>query len=464
MSDIISLKSRIQKNLYILYGTILLILGGVLCQFNHYFASLILVVGAVALYFYVVYRVSGRNWLDIRAVFTGAWIFTIGLAPLRLLNYQENWQFRTWLYCALAYFFFQFGTVLGQDLWKKVYQVITKIKCKKIRMKLEETRLFWICLIVSCLGCLCFVANILIRGYVPFFSSDPAAYITFHTKFNLFAMASTMISGLCYYCIKTQKISLWKKILLFICILYETFLYPTLIVSRGIFLTSALTLVTTIFYLHKKKFRVLILSLVLVLGTYLILSNARGYSNEQLDIFFEPSTIYDEDDEDGSSFTLPSKVAFFYCYLTVSHDNFNEAVQNAKEYTYGLRQLEPINLKPFNLLFDFSAIDEAVNEGEYYQVRPHLNTVNLIGNFYYDLRGFGIAAFMMLWGCVFMAVQAYYMEKKGPFGLLSLGNLITPVALCFFSSWMNQLQFWVLWGAGWILGFVACLHIQQKDE
>lgn len=459
-------KIKFTNILYILMGTILLALGAVLSPINHYITGLILCVGAVAIYFYVVIYVSEKNWFDIRAVFAGAWIFTIGLASLCLLDYQEPWKTATWLYNALAYMMFQIGTLGGPYLCDGVYKRVSKIKCKHCKVELRENRLFGICVVVTLIGILCFTANAYVRGYIPFFSSDPSAYVTFHTKFNLFAMAATMISGLCYYCIKTQKIAVWKKGILVLCIAYATFLYPTLVISRGVFLASALSLVTAIFYLNRKKLWVLICSLVFVVGVYLLLSNARGYTDAQLDVFFEPSQIEieepDSDTSEGEVFVLPSKVAFVYSYLTVSHDNFNEAVQNAKEYTYGLRQLAPINLKPINMILDLSAVEEATN-GEYYLVRPHLNTVNLIGNFYYDLRGFGIAFFMLMWGCIFAAIQAYYIKKEGPFALLALGNVMTPVALCFFSPWMNLLQFWVLWGTGWILWGVACLHFVKKQ-
>lgn len=472
MLDTTMRKTKWANILYIIFGALILGVGALLNPVNHYLGGFFVSLSAIVLYFYIVLFVAQKNWLDIRAVFAGVWLFTIGLASLRLLDYQEPWQAATWLHNGLAYIMFQIGILVGLKLWVKIYEKLQKIKFRHLYVEMREQRLWGACVIVTLIGLVCFAINVYIRGYIPFFSSDTSAYVTFHTIFNLFSIASTMISGLCYYCIVTQKIAIWKKVILVLCIIFETVLYPTLIVSRGIFLASALSLITAIFYLHKRKLWVLLTSLIVIFGIYLVLSSARGYTDEQLNIFFEPSKIEIEpekedpdnenpDNENHRVFVLPPKVAFVYTYLTVSHDNFNEAVQNAEEYTYGLRQLAPINIKPFNLIFDFSAIEEATS-GEYYLVRPHLNTINLIGNFYYDLRGFGIALFMLLWGCVFGMIQICYQTKKGPFALVGLGNTMTPIALCFFSPWTNLLQFWVLWGTGWILWVMVCVHFYKK--
>lgn len=469
------LNTIIQKNkftniLYILVGTLVLGLGAVLNPINHYITGLLLMISAVVLYFYIVICVAQKNWLDIRAVFTGVWLFTIGLASLRLLDYQEPWQAMTWIYNALAYMMFQIGAIFGEVVWEKIYRKLKNVKCKHFYFEMKENRLFGICVVVTIIGILCFVANVCIRGYIPFFSSDDSAYVQFYTKFYLFAVATTMVSSLCYYCIKTQKIALWKKVVLVLCIVYETFLFPTLVVSRGTFLTSALSLAATIFYLNKRKLWVFISSMIVILGAYVLMSSARGYTNEQLNAFFEPSHIQvspggeeGEEGTDGSDgmsgtvFVLPSKISFIYSYLTVSHDNFNEAVQNATEYTYGIRQLQP-----FNVILRISAIEEILDESEYHFVRPHLNTANLISDSYYDLRGFGIVVFMLLWGCVFAVIQACCIKKNGPFALWTLGNTMTPVVLCFFVSWMSIFSQWMHWGTGLVLWVLTCIHFRKN--
>ena len=114
MKNIIAVKIKLTDILHIVIGTLLLLLGIFLGPNHHYIMGFGLMLGAVLLYVYIVFGIADNNWLDIRAVFTGAWLFTIGLASLRLLDYQEEWQIWTWIYNALSYLMFQIGNV-----WKR---------------------------------------------------------------------------------------------------------------------------------------------------------------------------------------------------------------------------------------------------------------------------------------------------------------------------------------------------------
>ena len=62
---------------------------------SHYLGGLIVMLAAVALYFFDVFM-NGRDWLDLQCVFTGSWLFTIGMAALRLCRYQKIWEGKTW--------------------------------------------------------------------------------------------------------------------------------------------------------------------------------------------------------------------------------------------------------------------------------------------------------------------------------------------------------------------------------
>ncbi|MBE6733535.1 MAG: oligosaccharide repeat unit polymerase [Ruminococcaceae bacterium] len=471
-------RNLIFRSLYTFLGCIAILSGLVLNSVNYFINGLLMVICGVALYFLFAIHISNKNFLDISAVFTGVWLVTIGLASLRLCDYQETWQKETWVGLTLAYLVFQVGVLVSKKIGNFICDFINKYKGKNIgkyTFELKENRLFWICIGVTLMGLLSFTANVLIRGYIPLFSSDTSSYVEFYTKFHIFAVASTMISGLCYYCIKKCNLSATKKVILILCIIYETFLFPILVVSRGVFLATSLSLTAVIFYLNKKRFIILFCCMVVVLGYYELGSLARKYTNAELNVFFEPSKItidknndVDKDDdsdiddnnnddtdnnENKTYFQLPPKLSFIYSYLTVSHDNFNEAVQNAEDYTYGIRQLQP-----FNVILRIPQISKFVSSSEYYLVRPHLNTTNIIGEAYYDLRMVGIAFFMFVWSLIFGTIQTVYLRNKGIFALLALGNVMTPVFLCFFASWMTQFSVWMIWGLELILCIIACTN------
>lgn len=478
MRNNIVCKENICFLLYTALTTALLATGSIFCGINRFVTGFVLVLVAVALYFFIVFSVAKKNWLDVRAVFHGVWVATVGLAALRLSNYQKEWQVKTWICLALAYSMFQIGAHLGMvggsALFDRFKDSGRKLKIGRIRFELKESRYFWICIVTTLVGLACFLINVAIRGYVPCFSDDPTAYITFYTKFHMFSVAATGVSGFCYYCIATQNISKFKKVLLVLCILYETFLFPTLVVSRGTFIVSALSLTVAVFYIHKRKFWVLVTCLALIMGIYLGVSALRNYTDAQLEYFFEPSKIHldignnssdddedfeDDDDSSGISFTLPPKLSFVYTYLTVSHDNFNEAVKNSTECTYGLRQFAP-----FNVIFRLDWVEERLENAETYLVRPHLNTVNIIGPFYYDFHEFGIVVFMLLWSFIFGALQKLAELGKSPFFLFALGNAMMPVTLCFFSEWLSIFSQWMLWGVVLIFAVAATVKLEPRKK
>lgn len=453
--------------------------GNLLGSHDHFVTALTLILLAVVLYFYYACVLADKNWLDIRAVFSGAWIGTIGLAALRLTDYQEPWQNMTWVLLGAAYSVFILGATMGISCGEKLMGGLKgkgqKAHIGKLYLKLHEERLFWCCVITTLIGFACFVINVMIRGYIPCFaSSNDSAYVDFYTKFYVFAVAATGISGLCYYCLKTQKLSVGRRLILWLCILYSTFLFPTLVVSRGTFVTSALALTTVVFYLNRRKLLVLILCLVTILGIYAGVSTLRGYTDAQLQEFFEPSVIVpggtekpgdteepgdtedpgdtEEPGDEQVGFQLSPKLAYLYSYLTVSHDNFNEAVQNTVGYTYGAK-----NFAPFNVLLRSEKIAQIIDNGEYYLVREHLTTTNLIGDFYYDFHGIGVVVFMLLWSFVFGLMQCSVDVFGGPFALLTMANAMTPVTLCFFATWLSTFSQWMFWGVVLLLAFAACI-------
>lgn len=439
---------------------------------NRFFSGLLLMVLGIVLYIYFVFRVADKNWLDVRAVFAGVWMFTIGLASLRLLDYQKPWEHKTWMLLAATFLLFligsDFGIKMGTCLLRKATTCLEKAQVGKIRFQIQENRLFLICIISTLIGLGCFVINIAIKGFIPCFSTIHNAYMLFYTRWHVFAVAATGVAGLCYYCIRTQKLGIGKKIILYVCIFYHVFLFPVMVVSRGVFVTAALSLAVTVFYLHRKRLIPLILCLVVILGVYLLTSQLRNYSDEYLEDHFEPSDIIispdasPEDSKEPESeelrFSLSPKMAFLYGYLTVGFDNFNEAVKNTVGYTFGVRQLLPLNV-----ILRCDWIDKISEAGEFYQVRPHLTTVNLIGQFYYDFHEVGVLVFVLLWAFLFGMSQSVYEEKKGPISLMVLGNTMVPVTLCFFSSWLSNFTQWMLWGVAILVALAASVTLRGKE-
>ena len=215
-------------------------------------------------------------------------------------------------------------------------------------------------------------------------------------------------------------------------------------------------------------------------GGYLFASKLRNYTDEQLSAYFQPAQIQlpgmsdstdptDDPNFDGmgdefqgitiGTFSLSPKMAFLYGYVTVSHDNFNEAVTHSTDYSLGARQLAP-----FNVILRSNWIEEKAESTPYYQVTPLLNTINLIGDFYYDFGSLGVVLGMLLWAVIFGILQGIYNRIKNIFLLFVLGNTMVPVALCFFSPWMSNFTHWMFWGVALLLAIAAYATLAPRKN
>ncbi len=504
----LSVKNNTLKNriLVSVISVLVLVIGMTTAWVNQFLSGAILVAGAVGVYFFTVHKTSDKNYLDFVATFSAVWIATIGLAQLRLLDYQKIWEIRTWINLILSTVCFQIGIPFGHKVGQKILDLIgskTEIDVGRIRFQFKKQRLFWICLVSTAIAVALFVWNILIKGYVPFFSTMFNAYAYFYTRRMVFVTAACAVSPIAYWCIKKGELAGWQKACMYACIAINTFIIPILQVNRGVFVVAALMLTAPVFFLNGKKFLVLLMCLVVTFGFYEVGSVARNYTNEYLNSVFEPTQFdpiddpkpdqdKDEDDDHDSSkpnkgttkpststtkpqannsqpndnsgnggvgFKLPAKLSFLYGYFTVSHDNFNEAVANASRYSYGVRQLAP-----FNVILRSGTIDAALSNTEYYTVKPDLNTSNLISSAYYDLRELGVSVFVLLWGLILGAIEMMYLKHKGVFALAAMGNCLTPVVFCFFSPWFENFTLWLFWGTILLFMFFACVHILPKTK
>lgn len=464
-------------------GFLVLLSGIWLGADNNFLLALLLLVCAVTIYLLQVFFVAARNWLDFRAVFSGVWLGTIGLAPLRLAEYQKVWLDKTWVLLALAYLMLQIGVTIGLQLAPAICDKVTagakKLKLGRLHLKMHPNRLFGICVVTTLIGLACFSINIAIKGFVPAFSNIFNAYVEFYTKFHVFSVAAVAVAPLCYYCIVTQPLHIFKKIILGLCIFYLVFAFPILAVSRGVFVVAALGLAVCVYYLHGKRLWVLILCVAVIGAGYLFASELRNYTDEQLSAFFQPSQIQlpnqtdstdpsettnetdgtNNEGNNNATFSLSPKMAFLYGYVTVSHDNFNEAVMHTKEHSLGARQMIP-----FNVILRSKQIEEKQLSTPFYQVKPELNTINLIGDFFYDFGTWGVVLCTLLWSFVFGIVQGFYEKSKNIFALFILGNTMVPVALCFFSSWMSNFTHWMIWGVTLLLAVVTYVTLFPRKN
>jgi len=453
--------------------------------------GMFMVLAGIGSYIYFAFK-GERNFLKMNAVFSVAWVVTIGISQMMLNPYQRSWELVSWICVCMAHVSF----LVANDWAHRVFPVFerlfnfNKLNNSKFPFQFErrDNRLFWIALVTAVIGVAFFVANIVIKGYVPFFASaeNDKAYVEFYTRLHIFVVASMVSGPLAFYCLRKCQLSIVKKIISIFIVIIMIFAIPILLVQRGTFIAVALIL-TTVIYLcsNKRRFVLLLACLVLMLGVYQVGTSLRSYTEAQLVYLFqtEQNEINKakeekkegeekkEKKETGTKFKKPPEVikikltpgqAYFYAYLSVSHDNFNCIVSEKEENTWGLFQLIP-----FNVVLRIDSINEKLAEVKIPQVTTYLNTNNLIGYAYFDFGLIGVVGLMLLWSFGFGIVEAFERKYKGPFIRLTYGVCMLPVGLCFFNAWMSYFTTWLLWGTVLLMFVLASFtrkkHIKKKD-
>lgn len=451
---------------------------------NNLTAAILLVSSGLFFYLWFAFR-DQMNLLDFKAVFSGVWMVTIGLSQLSLLQYQVNWVFATWINLAVAHVVFVLANQLSTSLFHPVRNGLgtlsKKIKLNHQRHVVKEERLFWIALSASAIGFLSFFANVLIKGYIPFFAigSSSSAYYDFYTRFQIFYVASLASVGLSFYCIKKQSLSKAKRRVLWFNIIGLNLILPILLVQRGTFLNSMLIFTAVVYFIYgTRRIKPLAICLTLLVSIYFLGSYLRGFSNSQLAFLFQPKEIIACSDKanpdsldcvdpediplEGKNYVISPSVAFLYSYLTVSHDNFNSVVVKTDHYTYGIWQVRPLNVVLRNPQLD-ELIEQAEQESVKLQVLPHLNSFNLITSAYLDFGLFGVVFFMMLWSFAFGMIENYHKNIGGIFSNIALGICLIPIALGFFLPWMSDFVPYLYFGSTWLM-FLASSVTFGKNQ
>ena len=411
----------------------------------HYLAGLVLM--AEALFLYVHWVKESGSLVELRALFTLAWVGGQGIACLQLSKLQADWNYVTWL----CFFLIFGGFGIGYE-WGQKYE---KVEEKELEKDEEQARRLLHCIIgLMAASILCFAFEAVKVGFIPLFSDEPHAYSYFHVSgVHYFTVSCILIPAITVLYIKVStKIPAGNKMLL-LAANVTAVMIPFLCVSRFQLLFAVGFAVVTYIMVNKKiRIRTMVILIVALVPVYVILTVFRhhdvSYLNSIFEMKWEKTPIF---------ITQP------YMYVANNFENFNCMVEQMTEHTWGIKMLFP-----FFALTGLKFVIPQVNITQIYLTKPELTTLTMFYDAYYDFGIFGVFFFAMLIGIVAKILMNVVKNSKNPTAYLFYGQIAIYLGLAFFTTWFSNPTTW-FWLAltgmmHWYVGHVNRRKGMNKED
>lgn len=411
----------------------------------YYLSGVILM--AEALFLYVHWVKESGSLVELRALFTLAWVGGQGIACLQLSKLQADWNYVTWL-C----FFLIFGSFgIGYE-WGQKYE---KVEEKELEKDEEQARRLLHCIIgLMAASILCFAFEAVKVGFIPLFSDEPHAYSYFHVSgVHYFTVSCILIPAITVLYIKVStKISAGNKLLL-LAANVTAVVIPFLCVSRFQLLFAVGFAVVTYIMVNKKiRIRTMVILIVALVPAYVILTVFRHHDVSYLNSIFEMKWE-----------KMPIFITQPYMYVANNFENFNCMVEQMTEHTWGIKMLFP-----FFALTGLKFVIPQVNITQIYLTKPELTTLTMFYDAYYDFGIFGVFFFALLIGILAKILMSVVKNSKNPTTYLFYGQIAIYLGLAFFTTWFSNPTTW-FWLAltgmmHWYVGHVNRRKGMNKED
>lgn len=411
----------------------------------HYLAGLVLM--AEALFLYVHWVKESGSLVELRALFTLAWVGGQGIACLQLSKLQADWNYVTWL----CFFLIFGGFGIGYE-WGQKYE---KVEEKELEKDEEQARRLLHCIIgLMAASILCFAFEAVKVGFIPLFSDEPHAYSYFHVSgVHYFTVSCILIPAITVLYIKVStKIPAGNKMLL-LAANVTAVMIPFLCVSRFQLLFAVGFAVVTYIMVNKKiRIRTMVILIVALVPVYVILTVFRHHDVSYLNSIFEMKWE-----------KMPIFITQPYMYVANNFENFNCMVEQMTEHTWGIKMLFP-----FFALTGLKFVIPQVNITQIYLTKPELTTLTMFYDAYYDFGIFGVFFFAMLIGIVAKILMNVVKNSKNPTAYLFYGQIAIYLGLAFFTTWFSNPTTW-FWLAltgmmHWYVGHVNRRKGMNKED
>lgn len=399
----------------------------------YYASGIILIVEAVYLYVHWV-RESG-SFVELRALFTLAWVGGQGISCLKLSTLQDTWSYITWLSFFVIYIAFGIGYE-----WGRKYSRVEGKEPEKNKKK--ANRLFRCIMLLLVVSAGCFVIEIIRIGYIPVFSDEPYSYSYFRMSalhyLHYCAISCILIPGLTVLWKKIDsEESKWRNGVIIIANIVA-FAVPFLYVSRFQFLFE-IGVAAVIYILVNKNMRksTLVLLGLVVCAAYVVITLSQKRDAIYLNNVFKMKYTH-----------MPVFLTQPYIYIANNYDNFDCLVKNLPKFSYGLRMLFP-----FVSLTGLKFVMPNLVPATVYLTSTELTTFTMFYDAYYDFGVIGVFVIALLIGVVAKVIIDIIKKSDNPVVYLLYGQIAVYLALAFFTTWFSSpaTWFWLI-----ITGMIYC--------
>lgn len=436
---------RERNNIIMEYGTYMLVfLASYIASLaGLYYLSGILLMGE-ALYLYVHWVRETKSLVELRALFTLAWVGGQGLACMQLSKLQSDWQYITWLSFFLIYIGFGIGYEWGQKYGKVEERELEK-------NEFQSGRLF-ICIIgLMAVSIACFAFEAIKVGFIPLFSDEPHAYSYFHVSgVHYFTISCILIPAITILYLKVSSSIGWKRIVALVLANFTAIAVPFLCVSRFQLLFAVGFAVVTYIMVNKRiRLRTMVILLIALVPVYIILTVFRHHDVAYLNGIFEMK--YSK---------MPIFITQPYMYVANNFENFNCMVVQLAEHTYGLKMLFP-----FFALTGLKFIYPQLVSFPVFLTKKELTTLTMFYDAYYDFGIIGVFVFAVIIGAVAKVLMSIVKKSQNPVSYLFYGQIAIYLGLAFFTTWFSNptTWFWLIL-TGMMCWFVGYDKNKKRDE
>ena len=379
----------------------------------------------VALYLYIKECRYSKSLVNLRGIFSLAFVGGEGLSAIKLSHLAKPWSNTTWICLCLA-----FGCFYMMFEWLERY-LGNPYKNKEARVieKSNENRLYICIVMLAMISVVAFNVEAIKLGFIPFFLRGvPHAYSYFHISgVHYFTVSCILVPSLSIIYLSEEKDLTAVKWVFLVFANIVAMLIPILCVSRFQFMFAVLLAFVTLLILKRERIRPVyfVSVIVFIVPVYLLLSVARSHNVEYLNGIFE------------MKYNLPIFISQPYIYIANNYDNLDTLIKELPKHSFGLKGLFPLWA-----LTGIKFIYPKIVDFPIFVNKTELTTVTLFYDAFYDFGIAGVAVFSTGLGCIGYFFERMIRSTRHATFYIIYAQVFIYLALSFFTTWFSNPATW----------------------